>query len=289
MKVYKLPLSTPQSKGKALVNLFPMKTDEALSTVLALPDDESMWNSYDIVFATSHGTVRRNKLMDFVDIRANGKIAMKLEPHEKLISVALCKENTDILISSKLGKCVRFPIGDLRVFNSRSSTGVRAIKLLGDDEVIAMTVLNNGTSEANEREEYVKYSNWLRRSSEEIIQDQVMEAPAKYEEMKAVEQMLITITEKGFAKRTSSFEYRTCSRGTQGVKNIEMNSKNGTVVAVFPVEESDEVMLVTDCGKLIRCPVDGVRITGRATQGVILFRVEKDEKVVSAVRLVEGD
>ncbi|MDR2645767.1 MAG: DNA gyrase subunit A [Holosporaceae bacterium] len=288
MKVYKLPLSTPQSKGKALVNLFPMKTDEALSTVLALPDDESTCNSYDIIFATSHGTVRRNKLIDFVDIRANGKIAMKLEPHEKLISVALCKENTDILISSKLGKCVRFPVSDLRVFNSRSSTGVRAIKLLGDDEVIAMTVLNNGTSEASEREEYVKYSNWLRRNSEEIIQDQVMEAPAKYEEMKAVEQMLITITEKGFAKRTSSFEYRTCSRGTQGVKNIEMNSKNGTVVAVFPVEESDEVMLVTDCGKLIRCPVDGVRVTGRATQGVILFRVEKDEKVVSAVRLVEG-
>jgi DNA gyrase subunit A len=289
MKVYKLPLSTPQSKGKALVNLFPIKADEALSTVLALPDDESTWDSYDIVFATSHGTIRRNKLTDFIGIRFGGKIAMKLEPHEKLISVALCKENMDILISSKLGKCVRFPVGDLRVFNSRASTGVRAIKLLGDDEVISMAVLNNGTSDANEREEYVRYSNWLRRSSEEVIQDQEMEAPPKYEEMKEVEQILITITEKGFAKRTSSFEYRTCSRGTQGVKNIEMNSKNGAVVAVFPVEESDDVMLVTDSGKLIRCPVDSVRITGRATQGVILFRVDTDEKVTSAVRLVDND
>ena len=289
MKVYKLPLSTPQSKGKALVNLFPMKSDETLSTVLALPGDESVWDSYDIVFATSHGTIRRNKLVDFVEIRANGKIAMKLEPHEKLISVALCKENMDVLISSKLGKCVRFPVSDLRVFNSRSSTGVRAIKLLGDDKVIAMSILNNGTSSVSEREEYIRYSNWMRRSGEEIVHDQAMITPVKYEEMKKVEQILITITEKGFAKRTSSFEYRTCSRGTQGVKNIEMNSKNGAVVAVFAVAESDDVMLVTDSGKLIRCPVDGIRITGRTTQGVILFRLDKNEKVVSAVRLIDND
>jgi DNA gyrase subunit A len=289
MKVYKLPLSSSQSKGKALVNLFPIKADEALSTVLALPDDESTWDSYDIVFATSHGSIRRNKLTDFIDIRSNGKIAMKLESHEKLIAVALCKENTDILISSKLGKCVRFPVSDLRVFNSRSSTGVRAIKLIGDDEVISMAVINNGTSNAQEREEYLKYSNWFKRSSEEIVQDQMMVVPAKYEEMKKVEQVLLTITENGFAKRTSSFEYRTCSRGTQGVKNIEMNSKNGKVVAVFPVEETDDVMLVTNSGKLIRCPINSVRITGRATQGVILFRVDRGEKVVSAARLVDSD
>ncbi|MDR0678542.1 MAG: DNA gyrase subunit A [Holosporaceae bacterium] len=288
MKVYKLPLSSSQSKGKALVNLFPIKADEALSTVLALPDDESTWNSYDIVFATSHGSIRRNKLTDFIDIRSNGKIAMKLESHEKLIAVALCKENTDILISSKLGKCVRFPVEDLRVFNSRSSTGVRAIKLIGDDEVISMAVINNGTSDTQEREEYIKHSNWLRRSNDEI-QNQVATAPSKYEEMKKVEQVLLTITENGFAKRTSSFEYRTCSRGTQGVKNIEMNSKNGKVVAVFPVEETDDVMLVTNSGKLIRCPVNSVRITGRTTQGVILFRVDRGEKVVSAARLIDND
>jgi DNA gyrase subunit A len=289
MKVYKLPLSTAQSKGKALVNLFPIKENETLSTVLALPDDESAWNSYDIVFATSHGTIRRNKLSDFVDVNSRGKIAMKLESHEKLISVALCMENTDILISSKMGKCVRFPANDLRVFNSRSSTGVRAIKLLGDDEVISMAILHNGASKVSEREEYIKYSNWLRRSGEEIIQDQIIDPPPKYEEMKKLEQMLITITEKGFAKRTSSFEYRTCSRGGQGVKNIEMSAKNGKVIAVFPVNESDDVMLVTDGGKLIRCPVNDVRITGRSSQGVILFRIEKDEKVVSAVRLADDE
>ena len=155
------------------------------------------------------------------------------------------------------------------------------MKLVGDDEVISMTVLNNGSLTHEEREEYVKYSNWQRRSKEEMVVDQVMTPPAKYEEMKSLEQMLITITEKGLAKRTSSFEYRTSGRGVQGVKNIDMNSKTGKVVAVFPVNENDEVMLVTDSGKLIRCPVDNIRITGRSAQGVILFRVEQNEKVVS--------
>jgi DNA gyrase subunit A len=288
MKVYKIPLSTPQSRGKALVNVLPIKSDESLSTVVALPDDESTWSDYDIVFATSHGTTRRNKLNDFVNIKYAGKIAMKLEKNEKLISVAICKENVDIMLATKLGKCVRFPVSSLRVFNSRNSTGVRAIKLIGDDEVISMAVLNNGTSTPEEREEYVRYSNWLRRSSEEMIVDQPMEPPAKFEEMKEVEQMLITITEKGLAKRTSSFEYRTSGRGVQGVKNIDMSSKTGNVVAVFPVEDEDDVMLVTDSGKLIRCPVDSIRVTGRNAQGVILFRVEKNESVVSAVRLVDN-
>jgi DNA gyrase subunit A len=285
MKVYKIPLSTPQSRGKALINVLPIKNDESLSTVMALPSDESSWESYDIVFATSHGTVRRNKLSDFINIKPSGKIAMKLENGEKLISVAICRENMDILISSKFGKCVRFPVSGIRVYNSRASTGVRAMKLLGDDEVISMSILNNGTSTAEEREEYIRYSNWLRRSSEEIIQDQIMEPPAKYDEMREVEQMLITITEKGMAKRTSSFEYRTSARGVQGVKNIDMSSRTGNVVAVFPVCENDEVMLMTNSGKLIRCPVDDIRVTGRPTQGVILFRVENDEKVVSAIRL----
>ncbi len=288
MKVYKLPLASPQSKGKALVNLFPTKANEALATGLSLPDDESTWNDYDIVFATSKGTIRRNKLSDFINIRASGKMAMKLD-NEKLISVALCKEGMDVMISTKLGKCIRFPVDDLRVFASRASTGVKAAKLIGDDEVVSMTILNNGSSTVEEREEYVKYSNWLRRSGEEILSDQVLLPPAKYEEMKKLDQIIMTITEKGYAKRTSSFEYRTCNRGTQGVKNIDMNSKNGKVVAVFPVNENDDVMLITDSGKLIRCPVNSVRITSRATKGVILFRVDNTEKVVSAVRLVENN
>lgn len=288
MKVYKIPLSGPKTRGKALVNLLPIKENEALSTVLALPD-ESEWNDYDVVFATSTGTVRRNKLSDFANVKASGKIAMKFEGDEKLVSVALCKDGMDVMLASKMGKCVRFSVSELRVFNSRSSTGVRAMKLVPGDEVISMTMLNNGNLTPEEREEYVRYSNWLRRSKEEMVVDQVMTPPAKYEEMKNIEQMILTITEKGLAKRTSSFEYRTSGRGVQGVKNIDMSVKTGKVVAVFPVSDNDDVMLVTDSGKLIRCPVDNIRITGRMAQGVILFRVDRDEKVVSAVRLVDGD
>lgn len=288
MKVYKLPLASPQSKGKALVNLFPTKEKESFSTVLVLPENENEWQDYDVVFATSCGTIRKNKLSDFLNIRASGKIAMKLEDNEKLIGVALCRDDQDILVSSKMGKCVRFSSKDLRVFNSRASMGVRAIKLLGDDVVISMAVLNNGDFSADEREEYIRYANWIRKTNDEMLSTQEMNPPVRYEEMKAVEQMLLTVTERGFAKRTSSFEYRTCSRGAQGVKNIEMSSKNGPVIAVFPVEENDEVMLVTDNGRLIRCPVNDIRITGRATQGVILFRVDKNEKVVSADKLIDS-
>lgn len=288
MKVYKIPLSGPKSRGKALVNLLPIKENEALSTVLALPD-ESEWNDYDIIFATSKGTIRRNKLSDFANVKASGKIAMKFEGEEKLVSVALCKNGMDVMLASKMGKCVRFPVSKLRVFNSRNSTGVRAMKLIPGDEVISMTVLNNGSITMEEREEYIRYSNWLRRSKEEMVVDQIMTPPARYEEMKKIEQMIMTVTEKGLAKRTSSFEYRTTGRGGQGVKNIDMSTKTGEVVAVFPVNETDEVMLVTDAGKLIRCPVDNIRITGRSAQGVILFRVERSEKVVSAVRLIDGE
>lgn len=284
MKVHKIPVASPQSKGKALVNLLPIKNDETLSTVLPLPKDEAEWDVYDIVFATSMGTVRRNKLSDFVNIKANGKIAMKLDEGEKLIQVALCKENMDILISSKMGKCIRFPVDNLRVFNSRNSVGVRAMKLLGDDEVISMAVLNSYPATPEEREEYLRYTNWLKRGSEEILLDTELSLPEHYESMKASEQFLLTITEKGFAKRTSSYDYRTTARGGQGLKNIEMSNKNGKVVAVFPIEDEDEVILVTDSGKLIRCPVDKIRITGRVAQGVILFRVDKNEKVVSACK-----
>lgn len=288
MKVYKLPLASPQSKGKALINLFPTKQGESMSTVLALPEDSESWSSYDIVFATSHGTIRKNRLEDFLNIRASGKIAMKMDNGEKLIGVALCKNDQDILISSRLGKCVRFPVGEVRVFNSHNSVGVRAIKLRESDEVISLAILNNGAFSVEERDDYVRYANWLRRSKDEILVDQQLEPPAKYEEMKSMEQMLLTITEYGFAKRTSSFEYRTCGRGAQGVKNIEISDKNGAVVAVFPINDEDDIMLVTDTGKLIRCPVDDIRVTGRAAQGVILFRLNKDEKVVSAVRLIDN-
>lgn len=259
-----------------------------MSTVLALPEDSENWSSYDIVFATSRGTIRKNKLEDFLNIRSSGKIAMKMDNGEKLIGVALCRDDQDIMVSSRLGKCVRFPVSEVRVFNSHNSVGVRAIKLRESDEVISLAILNNGAFSVEERDDYVRYANWLRRSKEEILMDQQLEPPAKYEEMKAMEQMLLTVTEYGFAKRTSSFEYRTCGRGAQGVKNIEISDKNGAVVAVFPINDEDDIMLVTDTGKLIRCPVNDIRVTGRAAQGVILFRLNKNEKVVSAVRLIDN-
>ncbi len=289
MKVYKLPLATPQSKGKAMVNLLPLDAGESIATVLPLPEDPSLWENLDIVFATSHGTIRRNKLSDFLNIRTNGKIAMKLDDGERLISVDVCNDNNDILISSKMGKCVKFPLEQLRVFASRNSTGVRAIKLVGDDEVVSMAVLRGSNRSQEEREAYIRYLNSTRRSKDELdinIQTNI-EKPEFFEEMQLDDQLLLTVTAKGYGKRTSVYEYRTTARGVQGVKNIEMNSKNGEVVSVFPVKENDEIMLVTDSGKLIRCSVDDIRITGRATQGVILFRLDKGEKVVSAARLPE--
>lgn len=288
MKVYKLPLATPQSKGKALVNLLPMKLGDTISTVMLMPEDPSQWEELDVVFATSHGTIRRNKLKDFTKIQSNGKIAMKLDDGEKLIGVAFCDETNDVMVSSKMGKCVRFSLKDLRVFASRASTGVRAIKLLGDDEVISMTVLNGSNLSVEDRDEYIRYSHSLRRSSDELDLDIVQtpaSVPENFEELRQNEQMLLTVTEKGYGKRTSAYEYRTTSRGAQGVKNIDLSSKNGSVVAVFPVQDADEIVLVTNTGKLIRCPVQDIRITGRSAQGVILFRVEKGERIVSAVRV----
>lgn len=287
MKVYKLPLATPQSKGRALVNLLPIEAGESVATVLPLPGDKTLWEDLDVVFATSNGTVRRNKLSDFLNIRASGKIAMKLDEGEKLIAVEACNADSDILISTKMGKCVKFSVEQLRVFASRASTGVRAIKLLGDDEVISMAILKPSNRSPEDRDSYIRYVNSIRRTKDELDIDieTNVEKPDFYEEMKVDDQLLLTVTEKGYGKRTSVYEYRTTSRGAQGVKNIEMNSKNGKVVAVFPVQDEDEVMLVTNNGKLIRCPVDGIRITSRAAQGVIIFRLEKGEKVVSAVRL----
>lgn len=290
MKVYKLPQATPQSKGKALVNLLPLKLGETIATVMLMPEDESQWENLDVVFATSQGTIRRNKLSDFLNIRANGKIAMKLDEGERLVGVSFCNESSEVMVSSKMGKCVRFPLSDLRVFASRASTGVRAIKLIGDDEVISMTILNDTNLDPEARENYIRYSNSLRRGKDELDLDVVqtpVEKPEDYEQLKGNEQMLLTVTEKGYGKRTSAYEYRTTSRGAQGVKNIDMSDKNGKVVAVFPVKDSDEVMLVTNMGKMIRCPVQDIRVTGRSAQGVILFRVEKGEKVVSAVRIAD--
>ncbi|HVI50244.1 MAG TPA: DNA gyrase subunit A [Candidatus Sulfotelmatobacter sp.] len=269
MKVYRLPLGSPQSKGKAMVNLLPLDQAETISTVMPLPEDESTWGDLHVMFATASGNVRRNLLSDFTDIRANGKIAMKLDEGDKLIAVQVCSEEQDVLLASHQGKCIRFQTTEVRVFKGRDSTGVRGIRLDGEDSVISMSVLTHADFDSETRDAYLRG-----------------EMPAEdSERMAAAEQHILTVSENGFGKRTSAYEYRITGRGGSGIANIDLTEKTGPVVASFPVEHSDEIMLVTDGGKLIRIPVDGVRVVGRKTQGVTLVRTAEDERVVSAARL----
>ncbi|MDR1267847.1 MAG: DNA gyrase subunit A [Holosporales bacterium] len=291
-KVHRLPIGTPQSRGKAVINLLPVAQGETISTILPLLGEAAEQETQNIVFATSHGTIRRNRLSDFLNIRSNGKIAMKLEEGERLIAVAICQDGDDILLAARFGKCVRFPISVLRVFSGHTSTGVLGMRLAQGDEVISMAILHPGDATPEEREAYVRYASWQRRTPEEDLftdRPEIALAPERLERMAVSEQMILTVTERGYGKRTSSHEYRTTQRGVQGVKNIKVGGKNGDAVAVFPVEETDEIMLITDKGQLIRCAVSEIRIISRATQGTILFRIDVDEKVVSATRIFEEE
>ncbi|MBM3580209.1 MAG: DNA gyrase subunit A, partial [Alphaproteobacteria bacterium] len=306
LKTYKLPLGTPQARGRALVNLLPLEQDEKISTILALPEDESTWQNLSIAFATSHGDVRRNSMDQFVDIRSSGKIAMKLEPDQALIGVSLCSEKDDILLSTKDGKCIRFPVEKLRVFQSRNSTGVRGIKLDDGNKVIAMSVLKHAGEDSEVKDRYLAIdleqrlalrdallfnkhlaenpSNDLLISPKEVPQIASELAQAKVEEMAASEEFILTITENGYGKRSSAYEYRITNRGGSGITNIVTSKRNGNVVASFPVEMQDHVMIITDKGTLIRTDVESVRISGRNTQGVTLIKT-KDESVVSVARI----
>ena len=271
MKVYRLPLGNPQARGKAMVNLLPLEQEETISTVLPMPEDESSWSELHVMFATASGGVRRNLLSDFVDIRANGKIAMKLDEGDRLIAVQTCSEDQDIFLASHNGKCIRFPVTDVRVFKGRDSTGVRGIRLEENDDVISMSVLRHVDFDMETRDAYLRG---------DLAADQI-------ERLAGLEEHLLTISENGYGKRTSAYEYRITGRGGQGIANIDMTEKTGPVVATFPVSHAEEIMLVTDGGKLIRLAVDGVRIVGRKTQGVMLVRTADDECVVSATRLGE--
>jgi DNA gyrase subunit A len=293
LKVYRLPEGTPQSRGKAFVNLLPLAEGEKITQVLPLPEDEAKWGELHVMFATAKGYVRRNDLSDFVTINANGKIAMKFEGEDaddSLVGVLPCTEQDDILLASYEGKCVRFPVADVRTFQSRASTGVRGMKLAEGDRVISMSVLRHIETSAEEREAYLKYATAQRRIREgetgvELASDLPME---RITELQAAEQFILTATEKGFGKRSSAYEYRITSRGGSGIINIETTPKNGNVTAAFPVEHDDQIMLVTDGGQVIRCPVDGIRIAGRNTQGVIIFKLGEGEKVASVAHLPES-
>lgn len=306
LKTYKLPLGTPQARGRALVNLLPLEQDEKISTILALPEDESTWQNLSIAFATSEGDVRRNSMDQFVDIRSSGKIAMKLEGDQALIGVALCTEKDDILLSTKDGKCIRFPVEKLRVFQSRNSTGVRGIKLDKGNKVIAMSVLKHAGEDSEIKDKYLSidleqrlafreallFNKNLQENPSGDLLVQPMEIPqikselpqAKVEEMAISEEFILTITENGFGKRSSAYEYRITNRGGSGITNIVTSKRNGNVVASFPIEMKDHIMIITDKGTLIRTEVESVRISGRNTQGVTLIKT-KDESVVSVARI----
>ncbi|MBI5164348.1 MAG: DNA gyrase subunit A [Magnetospirillum sp.] len=271
LKVYRLPLGTPQARGKAMVNLLPLSEGETISTVMPLPEDETTWSDLHVMFTTSNGDVRRNLLSDFVDIRANGKIAMKLGDGERLIAVQTCSEGDDVLLATRQGKAIRFAVPEVRVFKGRDSTGVRGVRLEEGDDVISMSILRHVSFDSEVRDAYLRG---------ELDAEQG-------ERMRADEQFILTVTENGFGKRTSAYEYRVTGRGGQGIANIDLTRKTGPVVASFPVDPVDEIMLVSDGGTLIRMPVNDIRIAGRKTQGVTLLRTAEDERVVSAARLCD--
>lgn len=295
LKVWRLPQSTPQGKGKAMINLLPLNQGEQITSVLPLPENEEEYDNLFLMFATASGSVRRNAIADFTNVMANGKIAMKLEEGDSIIRVAICSEADDVLLTTGYGKAIRFPTTDIRVFKGRGSTGVRGVKLLGEGRVIGMAILHHVDVSTDEARAYLKQASAIRRATDENSETEAPEvengesdmvlSPERYAELGAFEQFVLTVTEKGFGKRTSSYEYRTSGRGGQGITAMTITKKNGPIVASFPVEDTDQIMLVTDGGQLIRCPIDDVRVAARATQGVRIFRVGDDEHVVSVERL----
>ena len=295
LKVYKLPLGNPQSRGKAMVNLLPLEQQETITTVMHLPEDEASWEKLNVIFATTSGTVRRNLLSDFSNVRPSGIIAMKLEDTDKLISVQTCSEHDDILLATRQGKSIRFAVDDVRVFAGRVSVGVRGIKLMEGDEVMSMSILNHVDATAEERIAYIRQSKAARRTEgdmeettagdEEETSSAITLSTERYAELAAQEQFLLTVSERGFGKRSSAYEYRITGRGGQGIWNMSMSARNGTIVASFPVKDGHEIMLVTNGGQIIRMAIGDIRIAGRQTQGVTIFRIDGNEKVVSVAAL----
>ena len=291
-KVYRLPLAAPQARGKAMVNIIPVEADERVTSIITLPEDEAARAKMNIMFATTGGTVRRNALTDFVDIRRSGIIAMKLEEGDSIAHVALCTEQDDVLLSTVEGQCIRFPVSDVRVFSGRNSIGVRGIRLEKKDKLISMAIIRHVEATSEERVAYLKMANAVRRGEEgEDDEEEKVKAielsQKRYAAMSAAEQFILTLTEHGYGKRTSSYEYRITGRGGKGIVAMAISKKNGKIVGSFPVEDTDQIMLVTDRGKLIRCPVEDIRIAGRSTQGVIVFDTAEGERVVSVERISE--
>ena len=299
-KVWRLPIGNPQSRGKALINMLPLEQGERITTIMPLPEDEDSWGNLDVMFATTRGTVRRNKLSDFVQVNRNGKIAMKLEEEgDEILGVATCTDTDDVLLTAASGQCIRFPVSDVRVFSSRNSVGVRGINMASDDRAISMTILHGVESEAWERVAYLRRAAAERRvltgEEEEIVaptEDVAVEGELRderYEELKSREEMVLTVTERGYGKRSSSYDFRVTGRGGKGIRatDVSKTAEIGRLVAAFPVESTDQIMLVSNGGQVIRVPVEGIRMASRATKGVKVFVTAKDERVVSVERISE--
>jgi DNA gyrase subunit A len=307
-KVWRLPLSAPQARGKALVNLLPLDEGERITTIMPLPEDEAAWDTLDVMFATTSGSVRRNKLSDFAQVNRAGKIAMRLGEGEQIVDVQICGEADDVLLTTANGQCIRFPVTDVRVFKGRDSIGVRGINLGEGDLVISLAILRHTEADSGMRLAYLK----MRRAvagdvtpepnTETLGEEAESETPGieeapiaanlssdRYAAMSATEQIILTVSENGYGKRTSSYEYRITGRGGKGIVAMAVNERNGKLVASMPVEDGDGIMLVTNGGQLIRCPVDGIRVAGRATQGVIVFDTATGEQVVAVERITEED
>ncbi len=300
LKVWRLPEARIAGKGKAMVNLLPLAQGERITTILALPEDDGAWDKLNVVFATKSGDVRRNQLSDFAQVNKNGKIAMKLAAGDGIIGVATCTDADDFLLTTRGGKAIRFPVADVRVFKGRDSTGVRGIKLASGDEVVSLSLLYHADASSPEARAYLKQASAARRAEsgeaeapveiEDDIEEGVEEAtltPERYAALGAREQFVLTMSQTGFGKRTSSYEYRVTGRGGSGIVAIGMGKKNSAVIASFPVEESDDLMLISDAGQTIRVAVSGISIQGRAAQGVTVFRVDEGEKVVSVERIAD--
>lgn len=299
-KVWRLPVGSPQSRGKALINMLPLEQGERITSIMPLPEDEESWTQLDVMFATTAGTVRRNKLSDFVQVNRNGKIAMKLDDNDEILNVETCSEFDDVLLTTAMGQCIRFPVTDIRVFAGRNSVGVRGIRLAENDDLISMTILGHVDAEPWQRAAYIKRAMAERRQegdeTEDVSADDGDENVGEgeltqefYEEMKAREQFVLTVSAKGYGKRSSSYEFRTSGRGGKGIRATDTGKTAtiGKLVAAFPVEDDNQIMLVSDGGQVIRVPVDGIRMAGRATKGVTIFSTAKNENVVSVDRISE--
>ncbi|MBB4092498.1 DNA gyrase subunit A [Ochrobactrum pecoris] len=302
-KVWRLPVGNPQSRGKALINMLPLQQGERITTIMPLPEDEESWANLDVMFSTTRGTVRRNKLSDFVQVNRNGKIAMKLEDEgDEILSVDTCTEFDDVLLTCAGGQCIRFPVTDVRVFAGRNSIGVRGINLAEGDKVISMAILHHVDADASTRSAYLKRSIAERRAQGADDADDIVVVGEEvgvdadlseelYQELKAREETVLTVSEYGYGKRSSSYEFRVSGRGGKGIRATDTSKTDeiGKLVALFPVEASDQILLVSDGGQLIRVPVDGIRIAGRSTKGVTIFNTADGEKVVSVERISEAD